>query len=47
MQLVDFDFMVVVLEAMKDGATLEAKYNDAYTDYIARSTEACGMGGGP
>ena len=41
--LIDSDFIAVVIASMK-GKAVEAKYYDAYNDYIARSTEACGMG---
>ena len=43
MTLIDSDFIAVVIASMK-GKDVEAKYYDAYNDYIARSTEACGMG---
>ena len=42
-QLVDNDFMAVVLASMK-GKTLDDKYAVAYNDYIVESTRACGMG---
>ena len=42
-QLVDTDFMAVVLASMK-GKTLDDKYAVAYNDYIVESTRACGMG---
>ncbi len=44
MTLIDTDFMAVVIASMK-GKAVEAKYYDTYNDYIARSTQACGMGG--
>jgi hypothetical protein len=44
MTLIDTDFMAIVIASMK-GKDVEEKYYDAYNDYIARSTEACGMGG--
>jgi hypothetical protein len=44
MTLIDSDFMAIVIASMK-GKDVEEKYYDAYNDYIARSTEACGMGG--
>jgi hypothetical protein len=43
MTLIDSDFIAIVIASMK-GKDVEAKYYDAYNDYIARSTEACGMG---
>lgn len=43
MTLIDTEFMAVVIAAMK-GKDVEDKYYDAYNDYIAHSTEACGMG---
>jgi len=42
-QLIDSDFMAVVLASMK-GKTLDDKYAVAYNDYIVESTRACGMG---
>ena len=44
MTLIDTDFMASVIASMK-GKNVEEQYYDAYNDYIARSTEACGMGG--
>jgi len=44
MKLIDADFMAVVIASMK-GTPVESRYYDAYNDYIARSTQACGMGG--
>ena len=44
MSLIDTNFMAVVIASMK-GKPVESQYYDAYNDYIARSTEACGMGG--
>jgi hypothetical protein len=43
MTLLDTEFIEVVIASIK-GKDVEAKYYDAYNDYIARSTEACGMG---
>ena len=43
MNLIDTDFMAIVIASMK-GKDVEEKYYDTYNDYIARSTEACGMG---
>lgn len=43
MTLIDTGFMAVVIASMK-GKDVEAQYYDAYNDYIARSTQACGMG---
>ena len=42
-QLVDHDFMAVVVASMK-GKTLDDQYAVAYNDYIVESTRACGMG---
>jgi hypothetical protein len=44
MKLLDSEFMAVVLAAMRENATLDDQYADAYDEYIARSIEACGMG---
>jgi hypothetical protein len=44
LRLIDADFMAVVIASMA-GRPVEARYYDAYNTYIARSTEACGMGG--
>jgi len=44
MTLIDADFMAVVIASMK-GRPVENRYYDAYNTYIARSTQACGMGG--
>ena len=44
MTLIDSDFMAIVIASMK-GKPVEEQYYDTYNDYIARSTEACGMGG--
>ena len=41
--LIDTKFMAVVIASMK-GKDVPDEYYDAYNDYIARSTEACGMG---
>jgi hypothetical protein len=43
MSLVDSEFMAVIIAAMKGGDVLD-EYYVPYNDYIARSTEACGMG---
>jgi len=43
MNLIDTDFMAVVIASMK-GKDVPADLYDTYNDYIARSTEACGMG---
>lgn len=43
MTLIDTEFMAVVIASMK-GKDVPDAYYDAYNDYIARSTEACGMG---
>ena len=43
MQLLDSDFMAVVIDAMNEGSPPD-EYYDAYNEYIGRSTEACGMG---
>ena len=43
MTLIDSDFMAIVIASMK-GKDVEAQYYDTYNNYIARSTEACGMG---
>jgi hypothetical protein len=43
MTLIDGTFMAVVIASMQGKDVPEASY-DAYNDYIARSTEACGMG---
>ena len=43
MRLIDSDFMAVVIASMK-GKDVPADLYDTYNDYIARSTEACGMG---
>ena len=44
MSLIDTEFMAVVIASMK-GKDLPDDLYDTYNDYIARSTEACGMGG--
>ena len=44
MNLIDTEFMAVVIASMK-GKDVPADLYDTYNDYIARSTEACGMGG--
>lgn len=38
--LIDTDFIEVVIASMK-GKPLDAKYYDAYNDYIARSNKVC------
>jgi hypothetical protein len=43
MSLIDTEFMAVVIGAMKGGDVAD-QYYDTYNDYIARSTQACGMG---
>jgi hypothetical protein len=43
MSLIDTEFMAVVIASMKGKDVPDDKY-DTYNDYIARSTEACGMG---
>jgi hypothetical protein len=43
MTLIDTKFMAVVIASMK-GKDVPDEYYDAYNEYIARSTEACGMG---
>jgi hypothetical protein len=43
MTLIDTEFMAVVIASMK-GQDVPADDYDAYSDYIARSTQACGMG---
>lgn len=43
MSLVDTEFMDVIIAGMK-GGDVPDEYYDTYDDYIARSTEACGMG---
>ena len=43
MTLIDSDFIAVVIASMR-GKALDHQYDVAYNDYIARSTEACGMG---
>jgi hypothetical protein len=43
MTLIDTKFMAVVIASMR-GKDVPDEYYDAYNDYIARSTEACGMG---
>jgi len=43
MTLIDSKFMAVVIASMKGKDVPDASY-DAYSDYIARSTQACGMG---
>ncbi|MEO6012292.1 MAG: hypothetical protein ABIQ30_01720 [Devosia sp.] len=44
MKLIDTEFMAVVISAMR-GKDPGEKYYDEYNDYIAHSTQACGMGG--
>jgi hypothetical protein len=43
MTLIDTKFMAVVISSMK-GKDVPDEYYDTYNDYIARSTQACGMG---
>ena len=43
MSLIDSDFMAVVIASMK-GKPVEAQHYETYNNYIARSTQACGMG---
>jgi hypothetical protein len=43
MSLIDTEFMAVVIASMQGKDVPEQLY-DTYNDYIARSTEACGMG---
>ena len=43
MSLIDTQFMAVVIASMK-GKDVPDDLYDTYSDYIARSTEACGMG---
>lgn len=43
MTLIDSEFMTVVIAAMK-GKDVPANRYDTYSNYIARSTQACGMG---
>ncbi len=43
MKLLDTEFIEVVIASIK-GKNVESQYYDAYNDYIARSTQACGMG---
>jgi hypothetical protein len=43
MSLIDSQFMAVVIASM-NGKDVPADLYDTYNDYIARSTEACGMG---
>ena len=43
MSLIDTQFMAVVIASMK-GKDVPADRYDTYSDYIARSTQACGMG---
>lgn len=43
MSLIDTEFMAVVIASMR-GTPVESRYYEAYNDYIARSTQACGMG---
>ncbi len=43
MSLIDTQFMAVVIASMK-GADVPSNLYDSYSDYIARSTRACGMG---
>jgi hypothetical protein len=43
MTLIDTEFMAVVIASMK-GKDVPDNLYDTYNDYIARSTQACGMG---
>ena len=43
MKLVDGAFMDVIIASIK-GKPLAAEYYNTYNDYIAASTQACGMG---
>jgi hypothetical protein len=43
MSLIDTEFMAVVIAAMK-GKDVPDSLFETYSNYIARSTEACGMG---
>ena len=43
MTLIDTGFMAVVISSMR-GKDVPADLYDTYSDYIARSTQACGMG---
>ena len=43
MTLIDTEFMAVVISSMK-GKDVPDDLYDTYSNYIARSTEACGMG---
>ncbi|MBL8598416.1 MAG: hypothetical protein J0I48_14950 [Devosia sp.] len=43
MSLVDSEFMAVIIASMQ-GKDVPAALYDTYNDYIARSTQACGMG---
>jgi hypothetical protein len=43
MSLIDSQFMAVVIASM-NGKDVPADLYDTYADYIARSTQACGMG---
>jgi hypothetical protein len=43
MSLIDCEFMAVVIASMK-GKAVPADLYGIYNDYIARSTQACGMG---
>ena len=43
MTLIDTKFMAVVISSMK-GKDVPDEYYDTYNDYIARSTQVCGMG---
>ncbi len=43
MTLIDTEFMAVVISSMK-GKDVPDDLYDAYANYIAHSTEACGMG---
>jgi hypothetical protein len=43
MSLIDTEFMAVVIASMK-GKDVPVDLYDTYSNYIAHSTEACGMG---
>lgn len=44
MSLIDTEFMAVVIASMQ-GKDVPDNLYETYGDYIARSTQACGMGG--
>jgi hypothetical protein len=43
MTLIDSEFIAVVIASMQ-GKPVASEHYQAYNDYIARSTQACGMG---